>query len=76
MHPIKDDCYTNQGNNTIEEFNTNGVGMVFASGLDNPIGIAIQPVPEPSTWALLAMGIGAVLRGFAIELPGVLIRNH
>jgi DNA-binding beta-propeller fold protein YncE len=53
----------NYGNNTIEEFNTSGVGTTFASsGLDNPQDIAIQ-VPEPSTWAMVAMGLGVVFGG-------------
>jgi DNA-binding beta-propeller fold protein YncE len=51
----------NYDNNTIEEFNTNGVGRVFAStGLNGPLCIAIQ-VPEPSTWTLLAVGLIALL---------------
>ena len=53
----------NFGNNTIEEFNSSGVGTVFAmNGLNKPIAIAMNPVPEPSAWALLVMGI-AVLCG-------------
>ena len=50
---------------TIEEFNSSGgVGTVFASTeLDMPVGLAFQPVPEPATWSLLAMGIGVVLGG-------------
>jgi len=54
----------NFGNNTIEEFNTNGVGTVFAnSGLDDPLYLAFQPVPEPSTWAMVLLGFGVVLGG-------------
>lgn len=49
-----------QGNGTIEEFNTNGVGTVFASGLTGIWGIAIE-VPEPSTWALVGLGLSALL---------------
>jgi glucose/arabinose dehydrogenase len=56
----------NENNNTVEEFNTNGVGSVFASGLNAPCGLAIQ-VPEPSTWAMVAMGIGAVLGGLRLR---------
>ncbi len=50
----------NLGNGTIEEFNTNGVGTVFASGLDRPVGLAIQ-VPEPSARTLLAVSLIALL---------------
>jgi DNA-binding beta-propeller fold protein YncE len=57
----------NGGNNTIEEFNSSGVGKVFASsGVNQPFGLAIQ-VPEPSTWAMVAMGIGTLLGG--LRLP-------
>jgi hypothetical protein len=56
----------NQGNNTVEKFTLGGVGSVFAnsSGLFGPTYIAIQPglvVPEPSTWAMLGLGMPALL---------------
>jgi sugar lactone lactonase YvrE len=56
----------NSGNNTIEEFNSSGTDLgVFASsassGLSMPVDLAFQPVPEPSTWALLAGGLIALL---------------
>ncbi|MGD1020925.1 MAG: hypothetical protein ABSA12_16580 [Verrucomicrobiia bacterium] len=51
----------NLGSSTIEEFNSSGVGTVFASsGPDNPVSLAFQPVPEPSAWALVAGGLIAV----------------
>lgn len=56
------DVFASYGGN-IMEYNTNGVGRVFASGLDSPRALAFQPVPEPSTWAMLAMGIGVILSG-------------
>ena len=48
----------NLGDGTIEEFDPNGNGSVFASGLGQPYFLAFGPavVPEPSTWALLGMG--------------------
>jgi hypothetical protein len=55
---------SNLGDGTIEEFNANGVGTVVASGLDYPSGLAFEEmIPEPSTWAMVALGIGAVLGG-------------
>jgi hypothetical protein len=45
---------------TIEEFNASGVGTVFASGLDEPSGLALT-VPEPSTLALLSLGTLSLL---------------
>jgi hypothetical protein len=50
----------------IEEFDSSGNGSVFASGLHQPTFIAVQ-VPEPATWVLLALGIGALLG--ALRLP-------
>ncbi|MGA9777252.1 MAG: PEP-CTERM sorting domain-containing protein [Limisphaerales bacterium] len=56
-----DNLYTVVGN-TIEEFNSSGVGMNFASlePTYHP-ALAFQPVPEPSTWALLAGGLVALV---------------
>lgn len=54
------------GDGIIEKYDTNGVESVFASGLVDPVGIAIQ-VPEPSTWALLAMSIGTLLGGLRLR---------
>jgi hypothetical protein len=60
---------SNLGNGTIEEFNANGVGTVFASGLGYASGLAFEEaIPEPSTWALLAMSM--------ITLLGVLRLRH
>ena len=66
----------NNGNNTIEKFTPGGVGSVFASsGLSSPLFLAftndagvplglppqgVSVVPEPSTWALFALGIAAL----------------
>jgi len=47
--------YVANSDNNIEEYNTDGIGSVFAtSGLDDPTFIATQ-IPEPSTWSLLAV---------------------
>ncbi len=52
---------SNYGNNSIEEFTPGGVASVFAStGLAGPSFIAIQ-VPEPSTWALVGLGLSALI---------------
>jgi sugar lactone lactonase YvrE len=51
------------GGNSITEFSPTGTPMspAFASGLDSPLGIAFQPVPEPSMLALAGAGIGTLL---------------
>ena len=50
----------NQGNNTIEKFNSSGIGTIFASGVSTPTSIAVQ-IPEPATLFLLTLG-GLFLR--------------
>ncbi len=47
--------------NDIHEFTPSGVESTFASGLDNPVGLAFEPesVPEPSALGLLAVGVTA-----------------
>ena len=52
----------NYAANTIEKFTPGGVGSVFANtGLSNPTFLAFAPAPEPSTWALFAIGSVALL---------------
>src|SRR5208282_5508457 len=41
----------------IYEFTPGGVQSTFASGLNDPVGLAFQPVPEPSALGLLAVGM-------------------
>lgn len=41
---------------SIYKVTPNGQMSTFATGLDFPEGLAFQPVPEPSVWAMLAMG--------------------
>ncbi len=51
------------GLGTVGEYTTAGqvVNASLISGLPLPVNLAI--IPEPSTWALLAMGAGALLLG-------------
>jgi DNA-binding beta-propeller fold protein YncE len=50
------------------KFNTTtGAETTFATGLNLPVGIAVQPVPELNTMTSLL--IGAVLFGFLFSLP-------
>jgi len=45
-----------EGNASIVEFSPSGVGSVFASGFGNAAYLAIDDIPEPSTFLLLGFG--------------------
>jgi PEP-CTERM motif len=53
----------NQGDGSIGEYTTSGgtVNATLITGLTLPAAIAISPVPEPSTLALLAVGASVVV---------------
>ena len=55
---------TDSYSGNIYEFTPSGAQSTFVSGLAQPTGLAFQgvtlPVPEPSTWGLLAVGITAL----------------
>ena len=49
------------GSNTVGEYDASTGALIdanFVTGLDNPYGLAVSDVPEPSTWALLGSGAG------------------
>ena len=48
------------GSGNIYEFTPGGAQSTFASGLSDPTFFAFQPVPEPSAFALLAVGVTAL----------------
>ena len=52
--------FVGSGGNILE-FTPGGVESTFASGLSGPLGLAFQPVPEPSALGLLAVGATAFL---------------
>jgi sugar lactone lactonase YvrE len=57
----------NLGNSTVEKFTPSGTPSLFAnSGLNSGSFIAVQ-VPEPATWAMLALGICVVLGGLRLR---------
>jgi hypothetical protein len=53
-------CGNTPGGNSIDKITSGGVVSTFASGLSSPVGVAFQPVPEPSVLALLALGASAI----------------
>jgi hypothetical protein len=61
----------NSGN--INKFTPAGTQSLFASGLNGPTLLAFQgeglPVPEPSLWELLAVGVTALLVRYRRNLP-------
>jgi hypothetical protein len=54
------DLFATSGGN-IYEFTPGGAQSTFASGLNVPVDLAFQTVPEPSVLGLLAVGAAAVL---------------
>ena len=60
----------NVGNNSIEEFDPSGQGTLFANtGLGHVQAMAIELVPEPSSWALLGLGFGLCFHRLTARLP-------
>jgi hypothetical protein len=53
---------SNTGDGTVGEYTTSGatVDANLISGLSDPYGIAISPAPEPSTSALVALGVATL----------------
>jgi sugar lactone lactonase YvrE len=49
------------GTGIIYEYTPGGVRSTVASGFLQPNGLAIQPVPEPSMWAMFGTGAFALL---------------
>ena len=57
------------GNSSVGEYNaTTGaaINANFITGLNEPEGLAVAPVPEPSAWSMIAVG-GAALLGIMLR---------
>lgn len=52
--------YVTCAGNFIEQYNTQGDGSLFASTGNGPWMIAVAPVPEPSTFAMLIAGAATI----------------
>jgi sugar lactone lactonase YvrE len=70
------DLYAASGGSDILEFTTNGTGSVFASGVLGAGDMAIQQIPEPTAFLLLALGllVLALPRALALSRRGSLYR--
>jgi glucose/arabinose dehydrogenase len=53
----------NENNEGVLEYNSSGTQSTFVPGLGETIGLAFQPVPEPSASALAVLGMGAMVVG-------------
>jgi hypothetical protein len=59
--------FTSMQKQTASTFGTGGGGMLVSSYADWIDGIIATPVPEPSTYVLLLVGLGLI--GFAASRP-------
>ena len=50
----------NMYNGTVEKFDSSGA-LLGGANMSWGLFIAVEPIPEPSTWAILALGAGAFL---------------
>lgn len=58
----------NEDSHYIEMFDPSGNGTVVAStGSYFPLFVAAKPIPEPMTWAMVAMGIAALFVGHRLR---------
>lgn len=57
---VADAGLNGEADGNLTEFAANGTKSVLASGL-RAMSVAIQPVPEPSEYALFGMGVGSIL---------------
>ena len=58
-----------EGEGLIYKFTPDGAQSTFASGLGYPVGLAFQPVPEPATVSLVALGLGVLFMARRLRSP-------
>jgi hypothetical protein len=60
----------NAGSGTVGEYNATTGAAINANlitGLTNPYGLAVAPVPEPSAWSMIAAVGGVALLGIMLR---------
>jgi uncharacterized membrane protein len=65
------------GNSSVGEYDaTTGaaINANFITGLNEPVGLAVASVPEPSTWSMIAVG-GVALLGMMLRKNNTLCRT-